>query len=159
VLHRTLDGLDPQTLTRHGIVPALRERATALGCTADFEVYDDVASNRFTPAAEAAVYYCCSEALQNAAKHSPNAPVVIALNLQRAPDRLCFAVTDQGPGFETDHISGGGGLENMADRIATAGGALEIRSSRGEGTRIAGWMPASPLDGGQRAGVTPVVKG
>jgi signal transduction histidine kinase len=142
-LRRTLDGLNPQTLGREGLLAALRERAAGLGCAADFTVDEHVRRRRFAPAIEAAVYYCCSEALQNAAKHSPGAPITVSLELQPAPGRLCFAVTDQGPGFEQSQVLGAGGLQNMADRISVAGGVLDVHSAIGAGTRISGWVAVS----------------
>jgi signal transduction histidine kinase len=144
-LRRTLDGLNPQTLSREGLVPALRERATGLGCAADFRVDDQIERLRFAPAIEAAVYYCCSEALQNAAKHSPGAPITVSLYRQPVPSRLCFVVADQGPGFDPAQARSPGGLQNMADRISVAGGVLHVHSALGAGTRISGWVPvASP---------------
>ncbi|MBO0867212.1 MAG: hypothetical protein J2P15_01480 [Micromonosporaceae bacterium] len=140
VLRRTLDRLNPQTLTREGLVPALRERAAGLGCVADFKVSDEVRLRRFAPEVEATIYYCCSEALQNAAKHSPGAAVTVSLTLQHAPDRLGFEVADRGPGFDPAQVQGAGGLQNMADRISVAGGWLQVRSAVGAGTRISGWV-------------------
>lgn len=149
-LRRTLDGLDPQVLSREGLVPALRERAAGLGCAARFETGAGVAGRRFAPTVEAAVYYCCSEALQNAAKHSPGADVTVTLDLEstdgsgEAAARLCFAVADAGPGFDPAQVrgeGGEGGLQNMADRISVAGGWLDILSAPGAGTRVSGWVP------------------
>ena len=138
--HRTLDRLNPQSLSREGLVSALQERAAELGCAADFQVGDEVLSRRFDPAIEAAVYYCCSEALQNAAKHSPGAQVTVSLEFQTGPSRLRFAVADRGPGFDPSKVQGVGGLQNMADRISVAGGVLQVRSAVGTGTRISGWV-------------------
>jgi signal transduction histidine kinase len=144
-LRRTLDGLNPQTLSREGLVPAVRERASGLGCAADFKVDDQMQQRRFAPAIEAAVYYCCSEALQNAAKHSPGAPITVSFDLQPAPSRLCFAVTDQGPGFDPSRARSPGGLQNMADRISVTGGVLHVHSAIGAGTRISGLVPVTSL--------------
>lgn len=153
-LRRTLLGLDPQVLGREGLVPALRERAAGLGCAARFETGAGVAGRRFAPAVEAAVYYCCSEALQNAAKHSPGAGVTVTLDLEGAdvPEkttaRLCFVVADSGPGFDSAQVRGEGGLQNMADRISVAGGGLDVWSVPGAGTRVSGWVPVGVPAGG-----------
>jgi signal transduction histidine kinase len=144
-LRHTLDRLNPQTLTREGLVAALRERADGLGCAVRFEVDGEMRLRRFAPAVEMTIYYCCSEAVQNAAKHSPGAAVTVSLTLEPAPGRVCFVVADQGPGFEPSRVQGAGGLQNMADRISVAGGFLQVRSTMGAGTRISGWVPvASP---------------
>lgn len=141
-LRRILGGLDPQTLAGHGLGPALRERAEALGCTARFDASPELAAERFDPAVESAVYYCCAEALQNTAKHAPGAPVTLSLTLDRAASRLHFTVSDEGPGFATDRTERGAGLQNMSDRVSAVGGELELHSAPGAGTRITAWVPA-----------------
>jgi signal transduction histidine kinase len=156
-LRRTMRGLDPQVLGRHGLVAALRERAEYLDCTTRFELPESVATLRFEHSVEAAVYYCCSEAMQNAAKHCPGTEVVVSLSFQpgvvaggasggaaggRHVSRLAFAVTDSGPGFDVDaaYEQEPGGLVNMADRIAAAGGAVRITSVPEAGTTVMGWV-------------------
>jgi signal transduction histidine kinase len=54
---------------------------------------------------------------------------------------LAFIVTDDGAGFDTNTTSYGTGLQGMADRLAAQGGALEVRSEPGKGTRVTGWVP------------------
>ena len=146
-LRRTLHDLYPQALTEHGLGPALRERVDALGCPARIDLDTQLTQLRFDPAVEAVIYYCCAEALQNTAKHAPGAPVTVALTLDAAHERLRFTVTDNGPGFDAESTRGGAGLQNMADRIGTLGGTLELRSVPGIGTQVAAWVPASVFHG------------
>jgi signal transduction histidine kinase len=141
-LRRILGGLDPQTLAGQGLGPALRERAEALGCAARFDISPELAAQRFDPAVESAVYYCCAEALQNTAKHAPDAPVTLSLTLDHATSRLRFTVSDEGPGFAPDRSERGAGLQNMSDRVNAVGGELELHSTPGTGTRITAWVPA-----------------
>jgi signal transduction histidine kinase len=54
---------------------------------------------------------------------------------------VCFAVADDGPGFDPSAVDGGTGLQGMADRLAALGGRLEVRSAAGQGTRVAGRIP------------------
>ncbi|MEY9926226.1 signal transduction histidine kinase [Catenulispora sp. GP43] len=149
-LRRTMRGLDPRVLGQEGLVAALRERAENLACATRFELPEGVAARRFERSIEAAVYYCCSEAMQNAAKHCPGTEVVVRLSVRPgiAPgggdeSRLAFAVTDSGPGFDVDAASQQepGGLVNMADRIAAAGGEVRITSVPESGTTVRGWVP------------------
>ena len=151
-LRRTMRGLDPQVLGRDGVVAALRERAEYLDCATRFELPGLVATLRFERSIEAAVYYCCSEAMQNAAKHCPGTEVVVWLSFQPGIDpggghmgRLAFAVTDSGPGFDVDaaYEQEPGGLVNMADRIAAAGGDVRITSVPEAGTTVTGWVPVA----------------
>jgi signal transduction histidine kinase len=151
-LRRTIRGLDPQVLGQEGLVAALRERAEYLDCTTGFELPEPVATLRFDRSIEAAVYYCCSEAMQNAAKHCPGTEVVVSLSIEsgavpggRHGSRLAFAVMDSGPGFDVDaaYAQEPGGLVNMADRIAAAGGEVRISSSVEFGTAVMGWVPVA----------------
>jgi signal transduction histidine kinase len=89
---------------------------------------------------ELTVYFCCVEALQNAAKHAgPGASATVLLGEDR--DGVHFSVEDDGVGFAPDDVEPGGGLTNLADRAASAGGTLRIESAPGRGTRVIGWLP------------------
>ena len=103
------------------------------------EVDAALARARFDPPVEAAIYFCCLEALQNAAKHAPHAPVSVRISADDA--WLMFEVVDQGPGFDTSVAQPGTGLEGMADRLAAIGGALSVESRVGLGTTICGRVP------------------
>jgi signal transduction histidine kinase len=50
-------------------------------------------------------------------------------------------VRDDGTGFDTDAPSSGFGLTGMRERVALAGGQLEITSS-GDGTAIVAALPS-----------------
>jgi signal transduction histidine kinase len=88
------------------------------------------------------VYFCCLEALQNRAKHAPSACGHVELAVEDG--WLTFAVSDDGPGFDSQQARAGSGLQNMADRMAAVGGKLEVRSEPGRGTTVAGRVPARP---------------
>jgi signal transduction histidine kinase len=94
---------------------------------------------RFPPEIESAVYFCCLEALQNIAKHAPNArSVSISLHVDNA---LLFEVRDDGRGFAREAVRPGLGFTSMHDRIAAVGGRLTIHSEPGGGTTVAGSVP------------------
>ena len=88
---------------------------------------------RYPAAIETALYFCCSEALQNAAKHGgPGTTVTITAH---ADDRtLALTISDTGRGFDPATV--GTGLTNMTDRLLAIGGHLAIHSAPGRGTRI-----------------------
>jgi signal transduction histidine kinase len=95
---------------------------------------------RYRPEVEAAVYFCCLEALQNAAKHAgPGAEVTVRL-AERAGS-LVFEVTDSGAGFDPAAAPGGTGLTNMRDRLGAIGGTLSVASAPRAGTRVEGTVP------------------
>ena len=132
-------GVYPPLLRERGLAQALQAFAVTAPVLVRVEERGDQAAS---PAATAAVYFTALEAIQNAIKHA-GAGVTIDVTLERRPERLAFAVVDDGPGFELRTIEVGVGLVSMEDRIGAAGGDLEIRSSPGGGTSVQGWVPNS----------------
>jgi len=93
-------------------------------------------------AAAAAVYFCCSEALQNVAKYARARNV--SIQVRGEAGRVEFVVTDDGAGF--DPVTGGdslGGLRGLDDRASLLGGRIGVDSAPGRGTRVRGWIPAA----------------
>ena len=88
---------------------------------------------------EAAVYFCCLEALQNIGKYAEANAATIRLS--EGSGTLVFEVSDDGRGFDTGSTGYGTGLQGMADRLDALGGSLEVRSEPGEGTSIIGRIP------------------
>ena len=129
-------GVYPSLLADEGLAVALQ----ALGrrSTPVARVTSD-GVGRFPPEIESAVYFCCLEALQNVAKHAPNArSVSISLHVDNA---LLFEVRDDGGGFARDSVRPGLGFASMHDRIAAVGGRLTIHSEPGGGTTVTGSVP------------------
>jgi signal transduction histidine kinase len=88
---------------------------------------------------EAAVYFCCLEALQNVGKYAEASSATLRLSDGR--DALTFEVIDDGRGFDTTSTGYGTGLQGMADRLDALGGSLEVRSAPDMGTTIVGKVP------------------
>src|SRR3954453_15623700 len=92
-------------------------------------------------ATEVAVYFCCLEALQNAAKHAgPGAAVTIRLT--EDDGHVEFLVEDDGVGFDPGPAERGAGLRKIAGPAAAAGGAGGIEAAEGAGTRVCARLPA-----------------
>jgi len=101
---------------------------------------------RFSQDTEAAVYFCCLEALQNTAKYAGACQATVAL---RADDgALTFTVSDDGAGYDARHTPLGAGLRNMSDRLAALGGRLDVSSTPGRGTTITGSLPIAATQHG-----------
>jgi signal transduction histidine kinase len=133
-------GIYPPLLMDSGLPEALRAAATRspLAVRVDAE-----GVGRYPSEVEAAVYFCCLEALQNAAKHAPGATVSIAVH--ECEGQLHFEVADDGPGFDVATATAGHGYTNMSDRLGAIGGAVEWRSEPGAGSRIAGSVPTTEV--------------
>ena len=147
-------GIFPAVLADQGLAAALESPIARSQPGVTLVSEPRLLGRRFSPEIESAVYFCCLEALQNRAKHAPDAPTTVELDLDAG--WLRFAVVDAGPGFDTRLPSGGTGLAGMADRLAAVGGSLEVRSQPGQGTRISGRVPversAPAADGYRGAG-------
>lgn len=128
-------GIYPPELAENGVAEALRARSVAM----PFRVEIAGSSSRFPPEVEAAAYFTCLEALQNAVKHSRASNVHVRIH--EDSDAFSFEVTDDGVGFEPASVESGG-LRNMGDRLIALGGSVEITSRPGGGTSVAGRVPA-----------------
>jgi len=131
-------GIYPPLLMDAGLTEALRAAATRSPLAVSVEAQD---VGRYSTEMEAAVYFCCLEALQNAGKHAPDASVTISL--READGTLYFVVSDDGPGFDAATATAGHGYVNMSDRLGAIGGSVVWESAPGEGARISGTIPLS----------------
>ena len=129
-------GAYPAVLRDFGVGAALTEAARS-----DGRVRVKVGRlERYPEDVEAAVYFAALEAVQNASKHCP-AGSGIVVEVWEDAGGVRFEVRDDGPGFDPEGAPDDGGLVGMQDRLAAAGGSLEINSARGHGTRVCGAVP------------------
>jgi signal transduction histidine kinase len=136
-LRELAHGIYPPLLADRGLGEALRAAAGRSPLPVTVSVADDV--GRYDADMEAAVYFCCLEALQNASKHAPSATVQVRVWTEAGG--LNFAVTDDGPGFDVAKARGGHGFVNMADRLGAIGGTVRWDSAPGQGSTISGSIP------------------
>ena len=129
-------GIYPPLLADRGLVAALQAQARKSPVPVRLEA---VSVDRYPQEAEAAVYFCVLEALQNVAKYAGAGSVRVEI----AGDGggLRFSVTDDGAGFDPDTARSGSGLQGMADRLAALGGSFDVRSAPGRGTSVEGRLP------------------
>ncbi len=131
-------GVYPAALAAQGLPDAVRAAATESPLPVHVKVNG---SQRYADEVEAAVYFCCLEAMQNVGKHAPGSTRIWVM-LELGGD-LRFEVRDDGPGFDVETTQRRG-LDNMRDRVAALGGRFELVSAPGGGTRIRGWLPGAP---------------
>jgi signal transduction histidine kinase len=133
-LRELAHGIYPPLLMDRGLPEALR--AAANRAVLPTEVLADV--GRYDSEVEAAVYFCCLEAMQNAGKYAGEGSR-ITVTVSASEAELIFEVADDGAGFDATHAARTGhGFVNMADRLGAIGGSLDVDSSPGRGTRIRG---------------------
>lgn len=137
-LRNLAHGIYPPLLVDSGLPEALR--AAAARSPLDVGV-ETAGIGRYPGEIEAAVYFCCLEALQNAAKHAPGSHVTVSV--REETDGLLFEVADDGPGFDPGARDRGHGFANMSDRLGAVGGRVRWDSAPGEGTRVSGTVPLS----------------
>ena len=130
-------GIYPPLLADSGLGEALR--AAAYRSPLQVVVVVDGSVGRYPAETEAAVYFCCLEAIQNATKHAPGAAVQVRLWSEAGG--LSFSVTDDGPGFDPARARGGHGFLNMTDRLGAIGGTVRWDSRPGHGATVSGVIP------------------
>jgi signal transduction histidine kinase len=135
-LRELAHGIYPPLLAGAGLPEALR--AAAGRCAIPVRVSAD-GIGRYSQGVETAVYFCCLEAMQNAAKHAPGASA--QLRIWAASGGLLFSVSDDGPGFDPGKVRSGHGFVNMADRLGAMGGTVRWESTPGQGSTISGSVP------------------
>jgi PAS domain S-box-containing protein len=137
-------GLHPAILTQRGLAPAVRGLADRIPIPVEI----DVPGVRLPAPVEASLYFFCSEALTNVAKHARATRAWVRLAV--TADQCIAEVRDDGiggarPGPETS------GLIGLSDRIGALGGTLDIISPPSGGTVLRAAVPtpqgAAPLPG------------
>ncbi len=139
-------GIYPPLLADLGLVAALSAQAGKFSFPVTVEA-DGI--GRSSQDAEAAVYFCCLEALQNTSKYASATQACVTLQAQNGA--LRFTTADDGAGYDSRHTPMGSGLRNMADRLAALGGELDVRSAPGTGTTVTGRLPFPAAVTGQLA--------
>jgi signal transduction histidine kinase len=135
-LVRLSRGIYPPRLAEDGLAAALEAAASSSPVPV---VITTSGLGRYPPAVEAAAYFCCLEALQNAAKHSGASSVRIELH--GTDGALALSVADDGHGFDAASTRSGGGLANLADRVESVGGHLTVEAWPGRGTVVRARVP------------------
>lgn len=98
---------------------------------------------RFPTDVEVQLIRIIQEALTNVRKHSGARHAWVRFNLEGETGRIC--IQDDGRGFDQVRVpgslAGGFGMQMMNERAERVGGALEVDSTRGKGTRVTVRVP------------------
>ncbi len=136
--------LRPSALDDFGLVPAV-ERLTETfreqsGLRVDLET--QLGDERLASEVETTLYRVVQEALTNVIKHAGAGRVSILL--QRKNTHVVAVVEDDGSGFDpSDTRADALGLSGMHERVALAGGRLQVESAPGSGTTVVAEVPSS----------------
>jgi len=135
-------GIYPPLLRDHGLGEALRNAASRASLPTTVRVGTD---RRFGAEVEAAMYFCCLEAMQNAGKHAGD-DAEMTVRIGAEGNLLVFEVRDDGAGFDPSSVVDSHGFVNMRDRVGAFGGSISVTSSPGRGTVVRGSLPLSEAE-------------
>ncbi len=136
-LRELAHGIYPPLLQDRGLKEALANAARRVPIPARVDATE---LGRYDAGLEAAVYFCCLEALQNAAKHAgENASARV--RVWEEDGGIRFEVADDGAGIDPAADDTGTGLTNMRDRLGAIGGNIQVESTPGAGTKVLGTVP------------------
>ena len=147
-LRAIITDLRPAALDQLGAKAAIealveRARATpdapAIDLRVDLDFEEGRASTRQLSGIEEGTYRLVQEAMSNALKHACAGRVDISV-VER-DGAVHIDVRDDGRGFDTDRDADGFGLIGMHERVALAGGTLDVRSRPGGGTELRAVLP------------------
>lgn len=135
--------LRPESLEWEGLTAALQKQANALEARYTIPVETTLCAEPATslPVKEA-LYRIAQEALHNAIKHAQ--PTRMEVRLECATGGILLEVRDDGRGFDPGgSFPGHLGLHTMRERATKLGGAVNIESAPGKGTRVRARMPSA----------------
>jgi len=148
-MRRLIADLRPSTLDELGLgaaLEALGERAAGgdgveVEVNLDLDFYAGRTDRRLVAEIEDAVYRLVQEALNNAVHHGKAEHIQV--DVSEDDERLRVRVADDGDGFDPSADTDGFGLLGMRERVTIAGGSLDLKSLRGDGTTIVAVLPAA----------------
>jgi signal transduction histidine kinase len=136
-LRQLARGIHASVLDDRGLDAAL----SALASRSHIPVILDVRlTERCSKTAEAAAYFVIAESLTNAAKHS-RASEVRVLVREREGGMLWARVEDNGIGGA--HVTPGGGIDGISQRVIGAGGSFRVDSPAGGPTTVEVSVPCA----------------
>jgi PAS domain S-box-containing protein len=140
---RSVHALRPQALQEHNFWEALKGtiKNTTVGTAvhATFEAQGKLPE--LSQAWQVNLLHIGQEALTNALKYAHARHFKTRLTCKAKELRL--ELRDDGDGFKVKDRHDGVGLSGMRERVEQMGGELEIRSSRGKGTKITVLLPCN----------------
>jgi signal transduction histidine kinase len=132
--------LRPSMLDDFGLVPALEWQAREVSKRTGLRVHVTAAetATELPDDLRTCIYRVVQEALHNCARHAHARSVKVVVKQQAG--RIVLSVEDDGAGFDARRVRGLG-LVGMEERVNHLGGAFEIVSRPGAGTKLEVELP------------------
>jgi signal transduction histidine kinase len=139
--------LSPYLLEELGLSAALRSLLGDFAKRSKIQVTFDIPemNHMLAKHAEIAIYRIIQESLTNIRKHAEARHVSMVVNID--DDSIHFVIEDDGKGFDVEQALGkdarekGMGLITMDERVRMLGGAFDLWSQKGQGSRITFRIP------------------
>jgi signal transduction histidine kinase len=130
IIHNVL----PPVLTDFGLIDALQALCVKLDQTTDIKITftKNLADERFPSEIELTLYRIAQELFGNAVKHSGATSIQVTLAKEVGSLELSFS--DNGVGFDMDHVTHGFGLKNLQSRAQLINGKIHVYSKPQTGT-------------------------
>ncbi len=127
--------LRPSMLDDFGLVPALEWQAREVSKRTGIRVHVTAAetAGELPDALKTCIYRVVQEALHNCARHAQARSVRVVV--RQEDTRIVLSVEDDGRGFDARRVRGLG-LVGMEERVRHLGGAFQVRSAPGTGTKV-----------------------
>ncbi len=147
-IRELMNQLRPTVLDDFGASEAVKDYGAALLESGELAVRVEVdpGANASRPEVNAALFRILQEAVLNVRRHARARALWIELRRDPARDLLELVVRDDGLGFDPAVPARGHyGLLTMRERAEACGGALEIDSAPGRGTRVRVSVPGGAI--------------
>jgi signal transduction histidine kinase len=130
-----------------GLVPTIREYLGRLprmnGCEVEFRVNEDAEEVALVPSTEIQLVRIVQEALSNVRKYAGASRVEVIVEADE--EAVGLEIVDDGHGFDPHLLDRTGwprlGLQTMKERAQAIGGAFDVVSAPGQGTRVTVRVP------------------
>jgi two-component system sensor histidine kinase UhpB len=134
-VRRIAQELRPEVLDHLGLASAVSNLARAFARRTSIAVDRRIGTQlgKIDPNVEHVLYRVAQESLTNVARHSEADQVVLALS--RNGNSVVLQIVDDGKGFGTHHVEGGG-LRGIRENALIVGGALAIKASATGGVEV-----------------------
>jgi two-component system, NarL family, sensor histidine kinase UhpB len=144
-VRRIAQELRPEALDHLGLSSALSNLARAFARRTSIAVERriDPRLMQLDPNVELVLYRVAQESLTNVARHSEATQVQLALS--RNGNTVVLRIADNGQGFDSHHVEGGG-LRGIRENALIVGGALAIKPSPTGGVEVRLEVPTAEAE-------------